>query len=182
MKVVPTPLSGVLVVEPDVYRDARGFFLENYHQKKYAAAGLPERFVQDNHSKSSRGILRGLHAQLSKPQGKLVRVIAGEIFDVVVDIRKGSPTYKGWFGVTLSAENFKQCYVPPGFAHGFCVTSDSAEVEYKVTDFYDPGDELHLIWNDPDLAISWPINDPILSPKDSAGLRLKDLENRLPSR
>ena len=142
--------------------------------------GLPEKFVQDNHSRSQRGILRGLHAQFSKPQGKLIRALSGEIFDVVVDIRKGSPTFKQHYSVTLSGENFRQCYVPPGFAHGFCVISETAEVEYKVTDFYDPGDELHLLWNDPDLAIPWPIKDPTLSPKDRDGVRLQDIDARLP--
>src|SRR5882762_7674983 len=123
MKFLPTSLPGVLIIDPDVYRDDRGFFFESYHQKKYAEGGLPERFVQDNQSRSKRGILRGLHAQRSRPPGKLVRVIVGEVFDVVVDIRKGSPTFKRWVGVNLSADNFRQCYVPPGFAHGFCVLS-----------------------------------------------------------
>lgn len=173
-------LPGIVMIEPDVYRDERGFFLESYHQKKYAEAGIPAHFVQDNHSMSKRGVLRGLHAQLSHPQGKLIRVIHGEIFDVVVDIRKESSTYKAWAGVHLSAENARQCYIPPGYAHGFCVLSDTAEVEYKVTDFYDPAGELTLLWNDPDIAIEWPIKNPIVSPKDSAGVRLKDIEPRLP--
>ncbi len=176
----PTTLPGVLVVEPDLFKDGRGFFFESYNQKKYAEAGIPERFVQDNHSKSKKGTLRGLHAQLLRPQGKLIRALAGEIYDVVVDIRTGSPTFKRWCGVTLSADNFRQCYVPPGYAHGFCVMSETAEIEYKVTDFYDPSDELHLLWNDPDLNIQWPVNDPILSPKDSSGVRLKDITHRLP--
>lgn len=180
MKFVTTPLPGVLVIEPQVFRDDRGFFLESYQQKKFSDGGLPAVFVQDNHTRSKKGILRGLHAQLSKPQGKLVRALSGEIWDVAVDIRKGSPTYKKWFGVTLSGDNFKQIYVPPGYAHGFCVMSDTADVQYKVTDFYDPADELHLIWNDPDIAIPWPIKDPQISPKDKAGIRLKELESRLP--
>jgi len=180
MKFLTTALPGVLIIEPDVYRDERGFFLENYHQKKFTDGGLPVRFVQDNHSRSKQGILRGLHAQLKHPQGKLVRVVRGEVFDVAVDIRRGSPTYKRWVGVNLSADNFRQCYVPPGFAHGFCVTSGEAEMEYKVTDYYDPADELHMIWNDPDLAIQWPVQNPLLSPKDQAGARLKEIEHRLP--
>lgn len=175
MTVKPTSLPGVLLIEPDVHRDERGFFLESFHQQRYEDAGIPGPFVQDNHSRSKRGILRGLHAQLTQPQGKLIRVVSGEIFDVVVDIRKNSPTFKKWFGVSLSGNNFRQCYVPPGFAHGFCVLSEEADVEYKVTDFYNAQDELHILWNDPDLAIDWPIKDPILSPKDRDGVRLKDL-------
>jgi len=179
MKVVKTPLEGVVVIEPDIFRDERGFLFESYHQKKYHEAGLPERFVQDNHSRSQKGILRGLHAQLSRPQGKMVRVLRGEVFDVVVDIRPGSPTYKRWYSVTLSEDNFRQLYVPPGFAHGFCALSDLVEMEYKVTDFYDSSDELHLLWNDPDLAIRWPIREPILSSKDKNGVRLREIEARL---
>ena len=181
MKFIKTTLEGVIVIEPDVFRDERGFFFESYHQKKYQEGGLPERFVQDNHSSSRKNILRGLHAQLSRPQGKLVRVLSGEVFDVVVDIRRGSPTYKRWHGVTLSANNFRQMYVPPGYAHGFCVLSEQAEMEYKVTDFYEAADELHLLWNDPDLDIDWPITTPILSAKDRAGVRLKDIEAQLPT-
>jgi dTDP-4-dehydrorhamnose 3,5-epimerase len=179
-KITQTPLPGVLLIEPQLYRDSRGFFFESYNQKVYAAAGLIERFVQDNHSRSERGTLRGMHAQFSHPQGKLIRVLAGEIFDVVIDIRKGSPTFKKWYSVNLSSENFLQCYIPPGFAHGFCVLSETTEVEYKVTDYYDPTDELHLIWNDPEIGIEWPIKDPILSPKDRAGVLLKDIAHRLP--
>jgi dTDP-4-dehydrorhamnose 3,5-epimerase len=181
MELIKTPLEGVFVIQPDVFRDQRGFFFESYHQKRYQDMGLPERFVQDNHSRSKKGILRGLHAQLTKPQGKLVRIVAGEVWDVAVDIRRGSPTYKKWYGASLSAENFQQLYVPPGFAHGFCVLSDWAEMEYKVTDFYDPSDELHLIWNDPDLGIQWPIKNPSLSTKDAAGLTLQDVESKLPN-
>ncbi|MHC5212702.1 MAG: dTDP-4-dehydrorhamnose 3,5-epimerase, partial [Planctomycetota bacterium] len=151
-----TKLSGVLIVEPDVHRDDRGFFLESYHREKYREAGIDLDFVQDNHSKSERGTLRGLHAQWRKPQGKLVRVLAGEIFDVAVDARKGSPTFGQWVGATLSSDNHHQIWVPPGFVHGFCVTSDLAEVEYKCTDVYDPGGELGVIWNDPDIGIEWP--------------------------
>ena len=181
MKVVKTNLEGVVVIQPDVFRDERGFFFESYLQTKYQEAGLPEHFVQDNHSRSQKGILRGLHAQLSRPQGKLVRIVRGEAFDVVVDIRRGSPTYKRWHGITLSEDNYLQLYMPPGFAHGFCALSDPTEMEYKVTDFYDPSDELHLLWNDPDLAIRWPLQDPILSPKDKNGVRLRDIEARLPA-
>jgi dTDP-4-dehydrorhamnose 3,5-epimerase len=180
MRFIKTSLQGVLVIEPDVYRDERGFFFESYHLKKYQAGGILPPFVQDNHSRSSRGVLRGLHAQLSHPQGKLVRVLLGEIFDVVVDIQRGSPTYKKWFALNLSAENCKQCYVPPGYAHGFYTLSEVAEMEYKCTDFYDPADELHLLWNDPDLAIEWPVKNPILSAKDRAALRLSQIEAQLP--
>jgi dTDP-4-dehydrorhamnose 3,5-epimerase len=180
VKIIPTDLPGVLLIEPDVYKDGRGYFFESYHLKKYTEAGISAVFIQDNQSKSARGTLRGLHAQLARPQGKLVRAVFGDVFDVVVDIRRGSPTYKRWVGFNLSADNFRQCWVPPGFAHGFCVLSDTAEVEYKVTDFYDPSSELRLLWDDPDLGIQWPLKDPILSPKDLAGKRLKDLEAQLP--
>ena len=181
MRFLPTELPGVLVIEPDVYRDERGFFLETYHARKYREGGVPGPFVQDNHSRSVRGTLRGLHAQHQHPQGKLVRVIHGEIFDVIVDIRRGAPTFRRWVSLTLSAENLRQCYVPPGFAHGLCVVSDWAEVEYKCTDFYHPADEFGIIWNDPDLAIAWPIHEPVLSPKDRALPRLVDVMDRLAS-
>jgi dTDP-4-dehydrorhamnose 3,5-epimerase len=167
MRVVPTSLPGVLVLEPVVHRDARGFFLEVYHADKYREAGLDVRFVQENHSRSLRGSLRGLHWQVTHPQAKLVRVIAGEIYDVAVDIRRGSPTLGRWAAATLSAENFRQMYVPVGFAHGFCVTSDVAEVEYKCTDVYDPSGEAGIPWNDPALGIDWPVGSPILSPRDT---------------
>jgi dTDP-4-dehydrorhamnose 3,5-epimerase len=179
MKFNPTPLPGVMHIELDVFRDARGYFLESHHQKKYAAAGIAGPFVQDNISKSEKGTLRGLHAQLSHPQAKLVHVIAGTIWDVAVDIRPNSPTYKKWFGVTLSDEKPAQLYVPVGYAHGFCVLSDSAEVHYKCTDLYDPSNELHLLWNDPDLAIAWPIQKPNLSSKDLAGVTLRQVESKL---
>jgi dTDP-4-dehydrorhamnose 3,5-epimerase len=168
MKVIRTELDGVLVLEPVVHRDDRGFFLESYHAHRYAEAGLPESFVQDNHSRSQGGTLRGLHTQRLHPQGKLVRVIEGEVYDVTVDIRRASPTYGRHFGVILSAENFRQVYVPPGFLHGFCVLGDVAALEYKVTDYWHPGDEVGVRWNDPALAIPWPIEAPILSPKDAA--------------
>jgi dTDP-4-dehydrorhamnose 3,5-epimerase len=179
VKFVPTALAGVILIEPDVHRDARGFFLETYHAGKYLEAGLPAAFVQDNHSRSSRGTLRGLHAQRNHPQGKLVRVIEGEIFDVAVDARRASPTFGRWIGVTLSAESLREIYVPPGFFHGFCVTSEVAQVEYKCTDFYDPSDEIGVIWNDPHLAIAWPIREPILSKKDQTHPRLAEITEKL---
>jgi dTDP-4-dehydrorhamnose 3,5-epimerase len=182
VKISPSALPDVLLIEPDVFRDERGFFLETYHARKYAAAGLAVAFVQDNHSRSRRGILRGLHTQVQRPQGKLVRAVEGEIYDVAVDIRKGSPTFGKWAGFALSADNFRQVYVPPGFAHGFCVTSESAQVEYKCTDFYDPKDEVTIIWNDPALAVDWPIREPILSPKDAAGKTLADFDVLFPRR
>jgi dTDP-4-dehydrorhamnose 3,5-epimerase len=174
MKFIATDLPGVTLIEPDVYRDARGFFLETWHQQKYAEAGIAGPFVQDNHSHSTRGTLRGLHAQRRRPQGKLVRAVAGEMFDVAVDIRPGSPTFARWVGFVLSGENFRQLWIPPGFAHGFCVLSERVHVEYKCTDFYDGGDELALAWNDPRIGIDWPIRDPVLSPKDAAAPRLDE--------
>ncbi|HZE71659.1 MAG TPA: dTDP-4-dehydrorhamnose 3,5-epimerase [Pyrinomonadaceae bacterium] len=180
MKIINTELPGVVVIEPDVHRDQRGFFLETYHAEKYRAAGLPHLFVQDNHSRSVGHTLRGLHAQLKHPQGKLVRVIAGEIFDVAVDIRRDSPYFGRWAGVTLSAENTRQCYIPPGFAHGFYVVSEAAEVEYKCTEFYSRGDEINIRWDDPEIGIRWPSTSPLLSAKDSAGLFLKQLAEVLP--
>ena len=166
MNVIETELPGVLIVEPTVFRDPRGFFLETYAANKYRDAGIDVPFVQDNHSRSVRGTLRGLHAQVPRAQGKLVRVVRGEIFDVAVDIRHGSPTFKKWAGVALSAENHREVYVPPGFAHGFCVTSDVAEVIYQATAEYAPESEAGLMWNDPALGIEWPIDTPILSERD----------------
>jgi dTDP-4-dehydrorhamnose 3,5-epimerase len=166
MRVIETALPGVVLIEPRVIRDQRGFFVETYHAERYAAAGLSLPFVQDNHSRSVRGTLRGLHFQWRKPQGKLVRAIEGEIYDVAVDIREDSPTFGQWVDALLSAENFLQIYVPPGFAHGFCVTSEIAQVEYKCTDVYDPGGEGGIAWDDPDLAIPWPIAEPVLSGRD----------------
>ncbi len=180
MKFLTTALPGVVVIEPDVFRDPRGFFVETYHAKKYGEGGIPETFVQDNHSRSERRTLRGLHAQLRHPQGKLVRVLHGEVFDVAVDIRRGSPTFLRWVGVTLSAENFRQCYLPPGFAHGFVVTSECAEFEYKCTDFYDRTDELRILWNDPAIGIEWPIGDPVLSEKDRAAPAIAAVMEQLP--
>lgn len=180
MKFVPTELPGVIIVEPRVFRDDRGFFLETYHQKKFAEDGVPVSFVQDNHSKSCRGTLRGLHLQRTRSQGKLVRAIEGEIFDVAVDVRRGSPTFAKWVGVNLSSENFKQLYIPPGFAHGFYVSSEVAQVEYKCTDFYAPEDELTILWNDATLGIVWPTSTPLLSSKDLQGQTLNDALSLLP--
>lgn len=179
MKFIPTDLPGVILIEPDVYRDSRGFFLETYHQKKYAERGIEGPLVQDNHSHSQRGTLRGLHAQIRRPQGKLVRAVEGEMFDVAVDIRRGSPTFGKWVGFVLSGENFWQLWIPGGFAHGFCVLSDRVHVEYKCSDFYDPGDELGIAWNDPDIGIDWPIHDPILSSKDASAPRLAEVLDQL---
>lgn len=174
MKVTSTSLEGVLIIEPKVFADHRGFFLETYNEQRYREAGIDLRFVQDNHSKSQRGILRGLHYQLTKPQAKLVWVVAGAIWDVAVDIRKGSPTFGKWFGMTLDAEKKQQLLIPPGFAHGFAVVSETAEVYYKCNAFYDPKDEAGIVWNDPDLKISWPIEAPVLSTKDAALPALKN--------
>lgn len=180
MKVFPTELEGVLVIEPQVHRDDRGFFAETYHAARYAAAGVDATFVQDNHSRSVQGTLRGMHAQLERPQAKLLRVLRGAIYDVVVDVRRGSPTFKRWIGVELSDENFRQIYVPIGFAHGFCVLSDVAEVEYKCSDVYQAGDELGLAWDDPEIGVRWPVAEPLLSAKDRQGTRLAGLLDRLP--
>ena len=180
MKVLTTELPGVVLIEPTVYRDQRGFFLETYHAGKYRAAGVEGIFVQDNHSHSVRDTVRGLHAQCRRPQGKLVRVLGGEIFDVAVDIRRSSPSFRRWVGVRLSAESFQQMYIPPGFAHGFCVLSETADVEYKCTELYDPADEVGILWNDPELGITWPVREPILSQKDRVAPRLAELADRLP--
>jgi dTDP-4-dehydrorhamnose 3,5-epimerase len=181
MRFEPTEIPEVIRIEPTLFRDARGFFLESYRTDKFAAGGVRTPFVQDNHSRSSRGTLRGLHMQVAFAQGKLVRCIAGEVFDVAVDVRRGSKTFGRWVGETLSAENFRQLWVPPGFLHGFCVTSDSAEIQYKCTELYHPEDELGVLWSDPDLAIRWPVSAPLLSAKDAALPRLRDVEARLPT-
>ena len=181
MRFVPTSIPDVVIVEPDVYRDGRGFFLETFHADKYRTAGIVAPFVQDNRSQSVGGTLRGLHLQRSRPQGKLIHVVHGEIFDVAVDVRRGSPTFGRWIGVTLSADNFKQCYVPPGFAHGFCVLSPVAQVEYKCTDLYDPAGEIGIAWNDPALAIPWPVNAPVLSERDTRHPLLADVADNLPT-
>jgi dTDP-4-dehydrorhamnose 3,5-epimerase len=166
VRVIATDLPGVLVVEPTVRTDGRGFFLETYHADRYREHGIGGTFVQDNHSRSIARTLRGLHLQTRHVQGKLIRVIEGAIFDVAVDVRRGSPHFGRWVGVTLRAEDFTQCYVPPGFAHGFCVLSDVAQVEYKCTDIYDPASEIGVAWNDPALGIRWPVTDPVLSERD----------------
>lgn len=173
MQIITTPIPDVLVLEPRVFGDERGFFFESWNQREFARLGLPAHFVQDNHSKSARGILRGLHYQTQQVQGKLVRVVAGEVFDVAVDMRRGSPTLGRWAGALLSAENRRMMWIPPGFAHGFYVTSDSAEFVYKCTDFYAPEHEVALRWDDPAVGIPWPLADgrpPLLSAKDAAGL------------
>jgi dTDP-4-dehydrorhamnose 3,5-epimerase len=180
VRVVETELPGVLVIEPDVHSDPRGFFVETYQSEKYGAYGIVGPFVQDNHSRSAGRTLRGLHLQLRRPQGKLVRVIEGEVYDVAVDVRRGSPTFARWVAVTLSADNFRQCYIPPGFAHGFCVVSPIAQIEYKCTDLYDPQGELGIAWNDPALAIPWPVHDPLLSVRDQHQPTLAEAGDRLP--
>ncbi len=177
MNVVKTPLQDVVVIETQSFGDSRGFFLESWNQKVFAENGLDMHFVQDNHSKSGQGILRGLHYQTEHTQGKLVRVVAGEVFDVAVDLRQSSPTFGQWHGVVLSAENKKQFWVPAGFAHGFYVMSDSAEFIYKCTDFYDPSSEVSIAWNDKELAIDWPLVNgqaPSLSTKDEEGISFGD--------
>ena len=179
MKFTPTSIPDVVLIEPDVFGDERGFFMETWHAGKFAAAGLAQTFVQDNHSRSRRGTLRGLHYQLSQPQGKLARVIAGEVFDVAVDLRRHSPTFGRWAGVNLSAANKKMLWVPPGFAHGFYVLSEEADFLYKCTAFYAAEDERVIRWDDPELAIAWPLRPgelPRLSPRDEAGADLRDAE------
>lgn len=176
MKVIQTEFPGLLIIEPQVFPDERGFFYESYSQKTFAAAGLDAVFVQDNHSQSGRGTLRGLHFQKGAlAQTKLVRCTLGEVYDVAVDLRRGSPTFKQWFGVTLSAANKKQFYIPRGFAHGFAVLSDSAEFQYKCDAYYAPQAEAGILWNDPDLNIDWPVAQPIISAKDRQNPRLRDL-------
>ena len=181
MDVIETILPGVLVLEPDVFGDERGFFMETWNGRRYEASGVPDHFVQDNLSYSARGVLRGLHFQNPQPQGKLVSVLQGEVFDVAVDIRVGSPTFGRWTGTTLSAENKRQLWVPPDFAHGFVVVSETALFSYKCTDYYNREAEGTVLWNDPELAIEWPIEDPTLSGKDREALPLKELpEGDLP--
>jgi dTDP-4-dehydrorhamnose 3,5-epimerase len=176
VNVIDTNITEVKIIEPKVFGDDRGFFLETYHAARYAElAGIDLPFVQDNHSRSTKGILRGLHFQKTKPQGKLVRVVSGEVYDVAVDIRRDSPTFGQWAGVILSEQNKRQFWVPPGFAHGFVVLSDTADFEYKCTDYYDPADEGAIRWDDPDLAIDWPITNPSLSDKDATAGSFKDL-------
>ena len=173
MNVVETTLHGVLILEPKVFGDERGFFLETWNSRTFAELGLDLTFVQDNHSRSAQGILRGLHYQIQQPQGKLVRVTAGEVFDVAVDLRKSSPTFGHWVGVVLSAANKRQLWIPEGFAHGFVVTSDSAEFLYKTTDYWAPEFERSILWNDPTIGIDWPLDgEPLLSGKDKVGTLL----------
>jgi len=181
MRFTPTELPEVLIIDPDVYRDPRGFFLETFSSHKYRDGGIDLTFVQDNHSRSVAGTLRGLHLQLGAPMGKLVRAVVGSIFDVAVDVRRGSPTFGKWVGVTLSADNFRQCYIPPGFAHGFCVETPVAEVEYKCTALCTPATEIGIAWNDPALAIAWGVEQPILSVRDQRHLTLAEMAERLPT-
>jgi len=167
MKITETKLAGVLIIEPKVFGDSRGFFKETFQSERYREAGIEYTFVQDNYSRSQKGVLRGLHFQITKPQGKLVSCPKGAVFDVAVDIDPESTTYDQYVGVELTEENHKQLWVPPGYAHGFCVLSETADFQYKCTDYYDPSDEGGVIWNDPDVAIDWPIADPSLSSKDA---------------
>lgn len=176
MKVTATELPEVLVIEPRVFEDRRGFFLESWHRERYAEHGIDADFVQDNHSRSARGVLRGLHFQLRKPQGKLVRVTRGTVFDVAVDIRRDSPTYGRWAAATLSGDNHRQLWVPPGFAHGFCVLSETADFLYKCTEFYDADDERGIAWNDPDIGIEWPGEGWIVSERDARNPTLSEFD------
>ena len=180
MKITPARIPDVLIIEPDVFGDNRGFFMETWHAQKYAEQGLDVNFVQDNHSRSTKGVLRGLHYQLEQPQGKLVRVVTGRVFDVAVDVRRGSPTFGQWVGIELSGENHRQIYVPPGFAHGFCVLSDSVDFLYKCTDYYAPQHEQGILWCDPDIGIEWPGDNFRISEKDAGNALLKDMQDRLP--
>jgi dTDP-4-dehydrorhamnose 3,5-epimerase len=181
VRVTPTEIPDVLVIEHEVVRDPRGFFLETYHLEKYRACGIDAIFIQDNYSRSVGGTVRGLHLQVGRPQAKLVRVVAGAIYDVAVDVRRGSPTFGRWAAVTLSADNFKQCFIPAGFAHGFAVLSEEADVEYKCTDVYDPSAEVGIAWDDPDLAIPWPVSQPVLSARDRRHPTLVAQTDRLPT-
>lgn len=176
MQFVSSDLQGVVVIEPKVFEDERGFFMETYQKPRFVAAGIDVEFVQDNHSRSRAGVLRGLHYQITRPQGKLLRVIRGSILDVAVDLRRSSPTFGRWYGCELSEANRRQIFIPPGFAHGFCVTSDVVEVIYKCTDVYVPQDERTLLWNDPALGIRWPVTNPTISPKDERGIPLAQAE------
>jgi len=183
VKVVETGIPGALLIEPKVFGDQRGFFLETWNRERYLSAGFPDiSFVQDNHSRSRQGVLRGLHFQLQHPQGKLVQVVTGAVFDVAVDIRVGSPTFGAWVGYELTEDNHRQLWVPPGLAHGFCVLSETVDFTYKCTDVYHPEDEGGVLWCDPEIGIEWPIEHPLLSDKDKAFSRLSAIpEERLPS-
>lgn len=177
MKAIPTDIPEVLVLEPRVFGDERGFFYESWNRRTFKDLGIDADFVQDNHSKSQKGVLRGLHYQIAHPQGKLVRVVAGEVFDVAVDLRRASATFGRWTGVRISAENRRMVWIPPGFAHGFCVLSDHAEFLYKTTDYWHPQHERVLLWNDPDVAIDWPLSgQPIMAAKDEAGTGFRQAE------
>ena len=176
MKVHQTSISGALILEPKVFSDDRGFFLESYSERTFADLGIKQKFVQDNHSSSNRGVLRGLHYQVQKPQGKLVRVVSGEVLDVFVDLRRSSPTFGRWDSVKLSTENKLLAWIPAGLAHGFYVLSETADVLYKSTEFYYPELERTILWNDPDLAIEWNAQNPLLSPKDQRGIHFRDAE------
>lgn len=174
-----TPLEGVLVVQPPIFRDARGFFLESYHRAKYAEIGIPDEFVQDNHSRSSQGVVRGLHYQdMTAPMGKLVRCTLGALFDVAVDLRAGSPTFGRWFGVELSADNVKQLWIPAGFAHGFAALTELAEIQYKCNSLYAPASEGAVMWNDPDIGIDWPVTNPTISARDGQAASFKQYQAR----
>jgi dTDP-4-dehydrorhamnose 3,5-epimerase len=175
MNVLNCHIPGLLIIEPKVFGDTRGFFLETWNRRRYGEAGLDVDFVQDNVSFSRRGILRGLHFQNPKPQGKLLQVLQGEVFDVAVDIRRSSPTFGKWHGLVLSGENKTQFYIPAGFAHGFVVLSETALFQYKCTEIYSPQDEMAIRWDDPDLGIQWPLKEPLLSDRDAKGLRLRDM-------
>jgi len=183
MDVIETSLPGVLLIKPDVFNDTRGFFQETYSAERYQLLGIDARFVQDNHSRSSRGVLRGLHYQLNYPQGKLVSVARGEVFDVVVDIRLNSPTFARWYGVILNDKKHHQLYIPAGFAHGFVVLSDKVDFVYKCTEYYHPEDEMGVLWNDVDIAVDWPLSNPLLSDKDNKNPTLEQLKEnkRLPT-
>ncbi|HNY19850.1 MAG TPA: dTDP-4-dehydrorhamnose 3,5-epimerase [Flexilinea sp.] len=178
MDFIPLSIPDVILIQPDVHRDARGFFFESWQKNKFAKAGIDQEFVQDNHSRSSKDVLRGLHYQIRQPQGKLIRAIVGEVFDVAVDLRRSSPSFGKWVSANLSSENFNMLWIPPGFAHGFLVLSDVAEFVYKATDFYAPQYERCILWNDRDLGIDWPISghEPILSEKDSKGKLFREAE------
>ena len=179
MEIIQTALPGVVVIKPKVFEDSRGFFMETYRANVLASAGIRDNFVQDNHSRSSRGVLRGLHYQVRQPQAKLCRVVSGEVFDVAVDIRLGSPTFGKWYGVVLSCENKLQIYLPPGFAHGFAVRSGIADFLYKCTDYFDPSDDRGVRWDDPAIGIAWDTQGPILSPKDLRHPLLADVPPEL---
>ena len=173
MNVIETSLPGVLLIEPTVFADGRGFFMETYHAARFAEAGIGGAFVQDNHSQSARGVLRGLHYQEPNPQGKLVRCTRGALFDVAVDIRTGSPAFARWFGAELSESNKRMLWIPPGFAHGFCALTETADLVYKCTTLYSPADDRAILWNDPEIGIEWPVESPRLSSKDAAAPRLR---------